>query len=41
MSGQAFLIAALVGGLVFGGSKLVHGVKKVVHKVEHAVGKKS
>lgn len=41
MSGQALLIAAVVGGLAFGGFKLVQGVKKVVHKIEHAVGKKS
>ncbi len=31
------LVAAVAAGLIFTGSKIVHGVKKLAHKVEHVV----
>ena len=37
ISGQALLVAVVVGGLIFGGGKAVHGLKKLGHKIEHVI----
>jgi hypothetical protein len=34
---QVLLIAVCAAGLWYGGSKVVHAMKKVAHKVEHVI----